>query len=211
VPTEDLLDDVGRFDEDVSADFSTAPFAAELARRWAHGDALLVVRDDGVKRRLSLPRGVRCASLAEAADGNAKGLRRHQLVVVADAAGAVTEVQSLVAKLPAEECTVVLLNPRLTTTHPFSRAKSLTPMLLSDFTTVYVAEADALERDDDTSLSVYMRWPLPSYRLFERRREHGADHFAFLGSVPHRPSQAQLLAVHDAATHALESDRRRWE
>jgi len=115
----------------------------------------------------------------------------------------VSQLQTLVAKLRGVDAAIVLVNPDLRVPHPLAPGRTVPPMLLSDFTTVYVADADAITTPDHSrGMSLSMRWP-GSYRLFERRD----DSYAFVASVPRRPSEAQLWAVFRAATdNALDDD-----
>ena len=193
---------------------STATAAVELAHRWTHGEVLLVVESGRVARRVRERSAIEACVLEDAATHHFFTTKKDRqsstdLVVVCDPSSArggpvVTLLQTLAAKvhgLKTKTSTVamLLLNPDLRLPHPLAPGATMKPSLLTDFTKLYAAEADALDVGDDNGVSLYMRWPQPSYRLFER---HNYDNFSFLGTAPTRPTNSQLKAVY----HALIDD-----
>ncbi|KAH8063480.1 hypothetical protein JL722_2651 [Aureococcus anophagefferens] len=102
------------------------------------------------------------------------------------------ELQVVAARLQDAGCCLLCLNGRLKVPSPVAPGRAMAPLLMSDFKLTYAAEADALQlRADDSGIALYRRWPNPSFRMYAR----DADHFAFLGTSPKRPSPDQLRAV----------------
>lgn len=148
--------------------------AMELGERWEHGYALVLVSEHDVERgkqmamQLGLSRKVSVAEL-----GCAAKLRDNTLVVVVrpdsfakGGKNPVTHLQYLCARLD-DKCAVVILNPNLLVPSCFAPGLDVVPMILGDFEHVYCAEADALSIKTG-GIAVYRRWPLPSWRLYER-------------------------------------------
>ena len=177
--------------------WSSALIGVDLAQRWAHGDVLLLVESGVVDRLRTSHRVVTMDAAAVNLELPPVMTNKHHLIIVVDPRSqrgpVVTQLQTVMSRLQTRpDVAVVLLNPDLRVPHPLNPGATMKPMLLSDFTTVYVAESDALETPDaDAGIALYLRWPHPSYRLYERHLKN----FALIGSAPDRPSEDQLKAV----------------
>ncbi|KAH8052898.1 hypothetical protein JL720_14834 [Aureococcus anophagefferens] len=164
--------------------------ALELAARWPHGGvrALVATRTDAAR--------LAAHAIARRVDD------RLEARLLADEARAATDrndppprgtlLQVVAARLQDAGCCLLCLNGRLKVPSPVAPGRAMAPLLMSDFKLTYAAEADALQlRADDSGIALYRRWPNPSFRMYAR----DADHFAFLGTSPKRPSPDQLRAV----------------
>ena len=196
--------------------------ALELAARWPHGGvrALVATRTDAARlaahaiaRRVDdrLEARLLADEARAATDRNDPPPRGTLVVAVAPSSAAprgavaaatrrprhaslnpVTQLQVVAARLEDAGCCLLCLNGRLKVPSPVAPGRAMAPLLMSDFKLTYAAEADALQlRADDSGIALYRRWPNPSFRMYAR----DADHFAFLGTSPTRPSPDQLRAV----------------
>lgn len=158
--------------------------ALELGERWEHGYALVLASEHDVDRgkqmaaELGLSRKVSVAEL-----GCSAKLRDNTLVVVVRPDSfakdnAVTNLQYLCARLD-DRCAVVIVNPNLSVNSCFASGLAVVPMILGDFEHVYCAEADALSLEAG-GIAVYRRWPLPSWRLYERT---SSNQYHLIGAV----------------------------
>lgn len=191
--------------------------AVEMASRWQNGPAAYVLTGSRASAKAATEmigcHNVVVDTLADVAkrveDGKPLAVPEESLVVLTcpssqrGTSNAVAQLQIVAARL--HHAYLVIFNPRLYVPSPVAPGRTMQPMIASDFVPVYVAEADALDAtamDDDSGLALYLRWPHPSWRLFERRRTH----YAFVGSAAQRPTDSQLRAVYRAATQETHFD-----
>ena len=107
-----------------------------------------------------------------------------------------THLQCVAGQLQRSGAALVAVNPRLYVPSPLEFGRRMTPLLMRDFRLAYAAESEALDDGDDAGVAIYLRWPHPRWRLYERRR--GA--YAFVGTTKQRPSDTQLRAVYTEVT-----------